>query len=210
MNNQSESNTQNIVATTAKKPWYKKWWIWVIVAVVVIGGLGSSLSEKNSNKKDTPASSAVTKDKNTATETTKEETQTPTESPKALEKKFKNSCDTITYKKLARNPDKYKGNNFKITGQVIQVLDSDSWFDDSTTLRINITPEENEFADGGVLWSDTIISAVTIPDGEDRILEDDVITFWGTCEGAYTYESVLGSNVTVPRVDIQYYKIDNQ
>lgn len=25
----------------AKKPWYKKWWIWAIVAVIVIGGIGS-------------------------------------------------------------------------------------------------------------------------------------------------------------------------
>lgn len=36
--------------TENQKPWYKKWWVWVIVAVVVIGGLGA-LGEKSEDTK---------------------------------------------------------------------------------------------------------------------------------------------------------------
>ena len=203
MSNSNEMNTQN------KKPWYKKWWVWLIVGVVICGAIGGAFSQNNS-RKDTNSEKKTTTSKVLETKETETETQPETKSAKAIEKEFKNSCKTITYKKLARNPDKYKGKKYKIKGQVIQVLDSDSWFGNSTTLRINITPEENQFADGGVLWSDTIVSAVNIPDGSDRIVDDDIITFWGTCEGAYTYESVLGQKITVPRIDIEYYKIENK
>lgn len=187
-----------------KKPVYKKWWFWLIIGLVVCGAIGGAFSnnEKSENSQSTTSATETTEAKKT-----EKETQPATKSPKEVKKDFKKSCTTITYKKLARNPDKYKGKHFKIKGQVIQVLDSDSWFDNSTTLRINITAEKNQFADGGYLWSDTIVSAVNIPDGADRILEDDIITLWGTCEGAYTYESILGQKITAPRVDIEYYKI---
>jgi predicted nucleic acid-binding Zn-ribbon protein len=195
-------------ATQPKKPFFKKPWFWIVVGVLVVGGIGAGLSNNKKAEPSTqPTKAAAVAEETKAEPETQAETKSEAEVAKANEKEFKASCKEITYKKLARNPDKFKGDHFKITGQVIQVLDSDSWFDDSTTLRINITPEENEFAEGGVLWSDTIISAVTIPEGADRILEDDVITLWGECKGAYTYDSVLGSSITLPRVDIEYYKI---
>lgn len=34
-----------------KKPFYKKWWFWVIIAVLVIGGLGSLASSDESDEK---------------------------------------------------------------------------------------------------------------------------------------------------------------
>jgi hypothetical protein len=200
-------NTQN----NQKKPWYTKWWIWVIIGVVVCGVIGGIFAKPISEEDEKTTTTTTT----AAAEITKKETQ-PTikkakkKSKKQIKKEFKNSCKTITYKKLARNPDKYKGKNYKITGQVIQVLDSDSWFDDTTTLRINMTATKNEFAEGGYLWSDTIVSAVNIPEGKDRILEDDIITLWGTCMGSYQYEAITGTKVTVPRIDIKYYTIKNK
>lgn len=135
------------------------------------------------------------------------DTTTVAEDPKVIEENFKNSCETIDYKTLARNPDKYKGNKYKLTGEVIQVQES-SW-SDTVDLRINITKEESEYSDN-VYWSDTIYATVEIPDGEDRILEDDIITFWGVCDGMYTYESVLGSSVSLPKIDIEYYALGEQ
>lgn len=116
------------------------------------------------------------------------------------------SCREIDYETLSRNPDKYKGEHFKLTGQVIQVLDSDSWFNDATTLRINITKEESEYIDDW--WKDTIVATVVIPKGADRILEDDVITFYGDCDGLYTYTSILGQKVSLPKIDIKYFEIN--
>lgn len=116
------------------------------------------------------------------------------------------SCKTIDYMTLSRNPDKYKGEHFKLTGQVIQVLDSDSWFNDATTLRINITKHDNEYVDDW--WEDTIIATVVIPKGADRILENDIITFYGDCDGLYTYTSVLKQKISLPKIDIKYFEVN--
>ncbi len=140
------------------------------------------------------------------TEPTTEEptTQKPTEDPAQVEKEFKESCGTIDFETLSRNPDKYKGNNYKFTGQVIQVIES-TW-GDTVDLRINVTKEEFEYIDD-VMWTDTIYATVEIPEGEDRILEDDIITIYGTCDGMYTYESVLGGSISLPKISIKYYTL---
>ncbi|WP_294465486.1 zinc ribbon domain-containing protein [uncultured Ruminococcus sp.] len=196
-----------------KKKIYKQWWFWVIIVVafVVVFAIGIS-NEKNTDKKG-KTQTAATVVETTAEEVTTEEpttveptTEKPTEDPKKVEKEFKDSCDTIDFKTLSRNPDKYKGNNYKLTGEIIQVQES-AW-GDTVDLRINITKEEFEYIDD-VMWTDTIFATVEIPDGEDKLLEDDVITFWGTCDGNYTYETVLGNNVSLPKIDIKYYELNN-
>ena len=208
--------TQQPAQPKPKKPWYKKWWIWVIVGVVVVGVIGGAFGEKTDGSKDSSGSSSSVSsassgaEKEKATEAKEEKTDAPepaTEDPETVKKEFIDSCETIDYSTLARNPDNYKGEHLKYTGQVIQVLDSKSVFNKTTTLRVNVTAEDNEFADGGKLWKDTIICAVTIPEGGDRILEKDVIDLYGVCEGLYTYETVLGNNESVPRIDIEYYTI---
>lgn len=208
--------TQQPAQPKPKKPWYKKWWIWVIVGVVVVGVIGGAFGEKTDGSKDSSGSSSSVSsassgaEKEKATEAKEEKTEAPdpaTEDPETVKKEFIDSCETVDYSTLARNPDNYKGNHLKYTGQVIQVLDSKSVFNKTTTLRVNVTAEDNEFADGGKLWKDTIICAVTIPEGGDRILEKDVIDLYGVCEGLYTYETVLGNNESVPRIDIEYYTI---
>lgn len=121
------------------------------------------------------------------------------------EEEFKNSCESIDYATLARNPDKYKGNNYVFTGKVIQVTES-TWYNKNVDLRIDITEESYEYLEGSN-WTDTIYAIVEIPDGEDRILEDDIITFWGTCDGMYTYESIFGQKISLPKIDIKYFEL---
>ena len=205
----------------AKKPIYKKWWFWVIIVIAffIIYGIGSSNKEPENETDSTnpTVSTAISnEEKNSTEETTTEEPTTeepttveqttakPTEDPKIVEQKFKDSCITIDFETLSRNPDKYKGTNYKFTGEVIQV--QESWFN-SVDLRINITKEEFEYLDD-VMWKDTIYATVTIPEGDDKILEDDIITFWGTCDGEYTYETVLGNSITLPKIDIEYFEIN--
>lgn len=204
-----------------KKPVYKNWWFWVVIVAAVIGiaviGNASKNSSSNSSTPTTSVTEAKNDENNEVTEEIKEQpttekpateepTEAPTEDPKAVEEKFKNSCESIDFETLSRNPDKYKGNNYKLEGEVIQVQES-SW-SDTVELRINITKETFEYIDD-VLWTDTIYATVEIPDGEDRLLEDDIITFWGTCDGMYTYESVLGSSISLPKIDIKYYELNN-
>jgi hypothetical protein len=214
---QYQPNPVNMqIPPNSKKPVYKKWWFWVIVVIAffVIYGIGMANKEPENETGSTNAtiSTTTSNEENIATEevttveptTVEPTTQKPTEDPKKTEKKFKDSCGTIDFKTLSRNPDKYKGNNYKFTGEVIQV--QEGWFD-TVDLRINITKEEFEYIDD-VMWTDTIYATVTIPDGEDSILEDDIITFWGTCDGKYSYTSVLGSSITLPKIDIKYFEIN--
>ena len=118
---------------------------------------------------------------------------------------FKASCQTYTYKDIARNPSNYNGKNMKFTGKVLQVSESSSWFssDKNATILLNVTKDEYGFYD------DTIYCNYTYKDGEDKILEDDIITIYGTCKGETSYYTVLGAKNTIPEIDIQYYSIDN-
>lgn len=202
-----------------KKKFYKQWYFWVIivVAVILIGCINGAINGGSNSKKPqkentgstqsyTSANAETTVEPATEEETTEEPTtQEPTKDPAQTEQEFKDSCSTISFEDLSRNPDKYKGNNYKFTGQVIQV--QEGWFD-TVELRINVTKEEFEYIDD-VMWTDTIYATVTIPDGADKLLEDDVITFWGTCDGDYTYETVMGNNVSLPKIDIKYYELNS-
>ena len=173
---------------------------------------GSTSSPKTDTESTTvqmieETSEEVTEQPTTEEPTTEEPTtEKPTEDPKVVEEEFKNSCETIDFETLSRNPDKYKSNNYKLEGKVIQVMES-AW-GDTVELRINITKKTYKYIDS-VTWSDTIYATVEIPGGEDRLLEDDIITFWGTCDGMYTYESVLGSSISLPKIDIKHYELNN-
>ena len=101
---------------------------------------------------------------------------------------------------MARNPDKYKNDSFTFTGEVIQVLDDDYY----TILRINVTPYT---VGSSTYYEDTIYAKVHLEDGADRILEDDIITFWGSCSGLITYESIFGQQISIPGMCIDYYEI---
>ena len=37
-----------------------------------------------------------------------------------------------------------------------------------------------------------------VPSGGARILEDDVMTFYGVMHGMYSYESIFGATITAP------------
>lgn len=115
---------------------------------------------------------------------------------------YKSSCQKIDYATLARNPDKYKGQRFTIDGEVIQVTEISG----GVLIRMNMTYTEYEYLEGGS-WDDTIVVVIPLAKTEDRILEDDIITIWGECEGLYTYETVLGSSLSVPRIRAKYHDL---
>ena len=70
---------------------------------------------------------------------------------------------------------------------------------------------ENEFAEGGYLWDNTIYVEYTRKtENESRILEDDIIYLYGTLNGVTTYTTVLGSDVTIPYMLAEYIDIQGQ
>jgi len=116
------------------------------------------------------------------------------ESKIAAEKKserddYVSQCESVKYSDVERNPDNYDGKKVRITGKVIQV--SEGWFD-SVTLRVDC---------GGNVW----LVSYSREEGEGRILENDSITCYGECTGVRSYTTVLGSQVTVPSLDMEYY-----
>lgn len=103
-------------------------------------------------------------------------------------------CATPSYDDVARNPDSYDGRKVKISGSVIQV--SESFLDIFDTNSVDLRVE----APDGVWYV-----SYDRPEGESRILEGDYITCYGECDGVTTYISVLGGNVTVPKLIMKYH-----
>jgi len=117
------------------------------------------------------------------------------------ETNFKNSCKSYTFKEIARNPDNYIDKNVVFTGQVIQV--SEGLFNtNKIEIRLNVMKNEYDWYD------DTIYCTYTYKNNESKILEEDIITIYGTCKGSTSYISILGANITLPEVDIKYLTIN--
>lgn len=133
---------------------------------------------------------------------TKDETYVE-ESILSDKEKFIQSCNEYTYKEIARNPHEYLNKNVKFTGEVMQVTESKGWFSDVTTVTVLLSVTKNEYD----FYEDNVYCTYTYSKNESKILEDDIITIYGVCEGDYSYTSVLGSSITVPKVTIKYLDI---
>lgn len=123
------------------------------------------------------------------------------EHPDVPEAEYKAMCGEIEFDQLARNPDNYEGQMFKFTGEVVQFMDTGSSYD----LRLNVTAVED--SDGWVYYEDTIYVSIEVEEGADKILDYDIVTVYGVCSGAYTYESIVGTQVTLPRISAKYYEL---
>ena len=107
---------------------------------------------------------------------------------------YMSKCQTISYNELARNPGKHEGKMVKFTGKVFQV--SEGLF--STTYMISVTNK-------GYGYYDDNVYVTYYGDNEDsRILEDDIVTFYGEYKGLKTYETVMGASRTIPQVTAKY------
>lgn len=91
-----------------------------------------------------------------------------------------------------------KGTKVKLKGKVVQV--SEGIY--TNGLRVNITKDEYGW------YEDTIYVTYVQEEGADKILEDDIITIWGTAEGEYSYTSIMGASITVPYVSAEYLEIN--
>jgi len=99
-------------------------------------------------------------------------------------------CQTYSYSDIERNPDSYEGKQVKISGEVIQVSEG---ILNTVTLRVDC---------GGDIWYVSYLRS----EGESRILEGDSITCYGECDGVTSYITVIGSQVTIPSLDMKYYE----
>lgn len=135
---------------------------------------------------------------------TEKKIQSEAEEKAASEKKeFISSCKKIDYIDLVRNPDKHKGENFEFTGKVIQ-FQSD-FGENNYFMLMEVTKTENEYL--GDMYDDIVYFTLELPKGTDRLLENDIVTVWGTCEGSKEYTALLGNQNFVPAVAVKYFEL---
>ena len=94
-----------------------------------------------------------------------------------------------SYDTLARYPDEYTGRKVQITGEVLQVIESD----DVSGYRI--ATERTRYG-----YSADEVFMVLGSTPSVRILEDDIVTVYGTSSGLYTYETVMGGTLSIPSI----------
>lgn len=114
---------------------------------------------------------------------------------------FIESCSEYNYKDISRQPKEYQGKRAVFTGEVFQVV-NDS-LNENAVIHLLINVTNNEY-----FWEDTIYAVYTrTSDDEMRILEGDIIKFYGVLEGLTSYESVLGQSITIPMINIGVYEL---
>ncbi len=166
-----------------KKPIYKRVWFWIIVGLIFIIGFIGVVNEKI--QMNAPVKTVV------------ENTETA-----LSEKEYKALCDVIDYKTLARNPEKHKGEKFKFTGKVYSVKENKSEQAGMIVYAMKIEVTEDEYG----FWDDIVCANIELPEEADRLLEDDIVTFWGECEGEYDDKSFIHT-YHYPIIKIEYYTL---
>ena len=107
---------------------------------------------------------------------------------------IKSNALNVSYGELMRNVENYQGKIVYYRGEVIQIAQN---YGDNYVLRVSVTRDKYG------LWSD----AVWVNYNGPRVLENDIIEFWGKVKGLKTYEAVLGNSVTVPEIDAIYLDV---
>lgn len=118
-------------------------------------------------------------------------TFTPTPKPTIFPLSDKSTyTDVITYEMLARYPEQNLNRRIKLQGKVTQVLNAD--FFGEVTARMNVDNDYNQNL--YMVFDEDII--------DYNLLENDEITVYGVFTGLYSYSSILGSAVTVPKIEV--------
>lgn len=99
------------------------------------------------------------------------------------------SAAITSYESLARTPERYK-DKFVILldARVLEVLDQGDGF---YFMRVDVP--DNSYGRGGVV-------GVMYSQSSSRLLEGDTVSVYGVGYGLVTYESVLGTSITIPMV----------
>ena len=104
------------------------------------------------------------------------------------ESQMKDYSSEYTYTQIARDPDSYSGKKMTFKGKVLQEGDAGSGLK-YVRLAINSDYDQVMF----ITYASDVV--------EYRILDDDIITIYGSCLGDYSYETVMGATVTIPWIN---------
>lgn len=96
-----------------------------------------------------------------------------------------------TFEDLFRAGDSVMGSYFQFEGKIIQDAGSG-------TYRVSMTKDPGY---SRVFWKDPILVSVT-GEPNQRLLEDDIITFVGSSLGVQSYESIFKQSISLPLISV--------
>lgn len=155
-----------------------------IICILIIASLFGDDTTDNGNTSNTQSQSEVAKDVQSESTTEKEIIESDPEeeistgkSEEQLREEFIDSCEEFNYKKIARNPDDYVGQNFKVNVKIFSISEK-SWIK-SAYMKAYTADEDGHYFD----------NMIYIFDEQDenseyyvKVLKDDIITVYGTFE----------------------------
>lgn len=105
------------------------------------------------------------------------------------ENDYKSLCRALDYEDILRNPSQNEGKYCIVSGTVDQIIEG--WFGAFSIFIVDSS---------GNKWG----CVYYYKDGEPRLIEGDYVKVYGICDGTDTTTTVLGQQVTMPRVDLEY------
>lgn len=164
----------------------------VLLVLTVMLAPGCSAREKpqqvgsNPLRETTAADMATEK---TTTSSTSPETKTPAPAPTPDE--YKAACGTAPYDELARFPDRNIAKQLVMTGEIIQVIESET----GGQYRLKLNDDYDQIV--------LVVYEGSFDQG--KILDGDTVTFWGLYAGTISYDSTMGGEITIPGMMAYYY-----
>lgn len=134
-----------------------------------------------------------------AQEVSVNETPAPVES----EEDYKATCEEIDWKELARYSEKYVGQRISVTGQVNQILGS-GW---ASTGGCQLY-EDYDISTGDTWLQKEWFVGIDAENASPRILENDIVTFYGEFSGTTNMERALtGTTDKIITLKAAYFTI---
>lgn len=107
----------------------------------------------------------------------------------SIEEVKQKAISNFSYEELFRNNSQYAGKIVHYVGKVVQTQEDSS---NSYTMRANVT--EKEYG----LWEDDVFLNYQ----GNRVLEDEIVEFWGEVKGVRKYTTVLGASRSIPEITV--------
>lgn len=116
-------------------------------------------------------------------------------------KEYKKLCSKYNYKDLLRNPSDYYEKNAYYFGQILQVVSNKANY---KSYRVGVDCTKYSYIDGYHCDNDIFVEYY----GNDVFIEDDMVKMWGTMNKTYTYTTVLGASLTIPKFEAKIMELN--
>lgn len=183
-NNQTDQTTQNTQPNDKKTGHLSLWLLLIALTNALIFALLVLVLVQQRAILKQIAPEVITADSG-AGESAESSPRAPmSESDKEL---YKKQCAEVSYEEFARDSEALKGQYLTLGGRVLQAAEGH--------YRLGLRDED------GYWGTDVIYMDYDVPEGAPRVLENDFVRVWGESTGFYTYTSVSGERISLPKLN---------